>query len=209
MSKVKQRTPVTDLVAEGEVAIVYQTKSQIHKIPMRGVTPQSVNPRIAADVLKILKKADASLGDTISVSELDVLSRYRTAGDAEVALELASAARLRTQIVDSALTVRAVAGLLGVNGSRIRQRLADHSIYGVKRDNKWRIPKWQFDDKGLLPGIDEFNRHIDHDVDVVELHGFLHSPNVDLVVNGERISPLVWLQAGLDAEPVGQIAATL
>lgn len=209
MSKVKQRTPVTDLVAEGEVVIVYQAENQIHRIPMRGVKPRTVNAGIAADVVKILNKADASLGDTISVSELDVLSRYRTASDAEVALELASAAKLRTQIVDSALTVSAAARLLGVNGSRIRQRLADHSIYGVKRDKKWRIPAWQFDDKGMLSGIDEVNRHIDHDVDVVELHGFLHSPNIDLVVNGERISPLVWLRAGLDAEPVGQIAATL
>ncbi len=209
MGKVKQRTPVTDLVAEGEVVIVYQAKSQVHKIPMRGVTPRSINPRIVADVLKILNKADASLGDTISVSELDVLSRYRTASDAEVALELASAARLRTQIMDAALTVGAAAGLLEVNGSRIRQRLADHSIYGVKQGNEWRIPDWQFGDNGLLPGMGEFNRHIDHEMDVVELHGFLHSPNVDLVVNDEPISPLVWLQAGLDPEPVGQIAAAL
>ena len=209
MSKVKQRTPVTDLVSEGEVVIVYKAKRQIHTIPMRGVRPGSINAHIAADVVKILNNAEASLSDTISVSELDVLSRYRKATDTEVALELAGAARLRAQIVDSALTVGAVASLLGVNGSRIRQRLADHSIYGVKRENKWRIPNWQFDDKGMLPGMDEVNRHIDRDVDVVELHGFLDSPNVDLVVNDEHISPLVWLQAGLDAEPVGQIAATL
>lgn len=209
MAQVKQRTPVTDLVAEGEAVIVFRDKRQITVTPISGLSPTSVNTGIAADVVDILNKADVALADTISAGEIDVLSRYRTATDAEVAVALARATRLRNDILESTRTVGAVAKLLGVNGSRIRQRLADHSIYGTKQGNKWRIPGWQFDDNGMLPGIADVNRAVDSDVDIVALYGFLHTPNVDLEFGGEPISPLAWLRAGRDPEPVEQIASTL
>lgn len=209
MTHVKQRTTVRDLVAEGDAVIVFRDKLQIHAIPIGGLSPTSVTTEIAADVVNILNKADASLGDTISAGEIDVLSRYRTGTDADVAIALARATRLRNDILESTRTVDAVARLLGVNGSRIRQRLADRSIYGIKQGNKWRIPGWQFDDNGILPGIADVNRAVDHNVDIVALHGFLHTPNVDLEFGGEPISPLAWLRAGHDPEPVEQIASTL
>src|SRR6478672_105257 len=45
-------------------------------------------------------------------------------------------------LVASGLTVAQVAAMLHVDESRVRQRLAKRTLYGVKRDGAWRLPRF-------------------------------------------------------------------
>ncbi len=48
------------------------------------------------------------------------------------------------------------ARLLGVDPSRVRQRLGERTLYGVKTARGWRLPAFQFDldqPDRLVPGI--------------------------------------------------------
>src|ERR1700761_3505548 len=55
---------------------------------------------------------------------------------------------------DSALTVSEAAATIGVDTSRVRHRLADGSLMGWKDRGGWRLPAWQFTERGVLPGLD-------------------------------------------------------
>src|SRR5579875_573053 len=45
-----------------------------------------------------------------------------------------------TSLITTGLSVSQTATLLGVNPSRIRQHLLDHTIYGIKEGHSWRLP---------------------------------------------------------------------
>src|SRR5438067_2007666 len=55
-------------------------------------------------------------------------------------------------LLGSSLSVAAAAARLGVDGSRVRQRLAERTLYGIKQPSGWRLPLFQFADGGLVPG---------------------------------------------------------
>jgi excisionase family DNA binding protein len=121
--------------------------------------------------------------------------------------ELRTAARY-AGLLASALPVQEAARRLGVDGSRVRQRLADHTLYGIRMGNAWRLPLFQFTDDGtgVVPHFGELAPALVglHPVDVAT---WFTTPHVDLVVGavanaatGEdvRVSPRDWLLGGGD-----------
>lgn len=117
--------------------------------------------------------------------------------------ELRTAAKY-VGLLASALSVQQTAQRLGVDSSRIRQRLAAHTLYGVRVDGAWRLPLFQFTDDGtsVVPGFGELAPALAglHPVDVAT---WFTTPHVDLVVGEDtRISPRDWLLAGGDARVV-------
>jgi hypothetical protein len=112
----------------------------------------------------------------------------------------------------TALTTKEAAARLGVNDSRIRQRLADHALYGLKVDDEWRLPIFQFGDEGLVPNIDRVIARLDESLAAIAVFHWLTSPNPDLAcseTSDAPVSPLSWLRLGLDPEPVAELAAQL
>ena len=98
---------------------------------------------------------------------------------------------------------------LGVGTSRIRQRIGERTLYAVKSGRSWRLPAWQFTRRGEMTGIAAVIHAFPSETDLVEVDGFLTSPNVDLVVDDVAVTPLEWLGAGHNPEPVIRIAADL
>ena len=158
---------------------------------------------------EILAAAEEELSDHLSAGELEVLDRYPTADFDEHASALTEATRRLDSIESQSLTTQQVGSQLGVNSSRIRQRLEEGSLWGFKARGQWRVPSFQLRNGKLLRGVEEVNRSLRHGMDPVVVDGFFHNTNVDLVVGDVNVTPIEWLAAGGDSAPVARIAATL
>jgi excisionase family DNA binding protein len=124
----------------------------------------------------------------------------------------AEAAAAYQQLRAESLDVEEAARRLGVNASRIRQRLAEGALYGVKDGNAWRLPAFQFVANGLVPGIEVVLRKLPEGLSPLAVARWLALPNPDLTTRGgeERpLSPRQWLLEGNPPEPAAQLAAAL
>ena len=114
-------------------------------------------------------------------------------------------------LLATALTVSDLASRLGVDESRVRQRLARHTLYGIKDGKSWRIPLFQLHDAGqaLVPGLHRVAPHW-LGVHPVEVARWFTLPHVDLEGMDEQpISPRDWLLTGGDSGVVATLAEEL
>jgi len=119
----------------------------------------------------------------------------------------ARAARYQ-HILSTSLTTQRAGKKLGVNASRVRQRLLamPPELYGIRRGNEWLLPAFQFGTKGLVPNIQRVIARLSPDIDPVAVDGWFRRANIDLVHDGQSLSPLEWLSQGLQFEPVANLA---
>jgi hypothetical protein len=124
---------------------------------------------------------------------------------------MARTAAKYTSLVATALTVNQAAARLGVNPSRIRQQLLDHTIYGIKVAHSWRLPLFQFDDDRLLPGVGDVFSRLDWTVHPVGVYNWFVNPDPDLQTDEDQapLSPRDWLRSGRSPELVAELAAAL
>ena len=111
----------------------------------------------------------------------------------------------------SALTTREAADRLGLKtDSRVRQRLSERKLYGLKVEEEWRLPIFQFREKqGLVPNIERVLPVLDRELAPIAVLHWFTNPNPDLActeTRNEPISPLAWLSLGLDPEEVVELA---
>jgi hypothetical protein len=131
--------------------------------------------------------------------------------DSGAASPLAQTAADYAPLLATALTVPDLAARLRVDTSRIRQRLARHTLYGIKDGASWRIPLFQLDEAGraLVPGLPRVAPYWigAHPVEVAR---WFTLPHVDLEdVAGTSVSPRAWLLSGGDAGIVAALAEEL
>ncbi|HEY9421334.1 MAG TPA: hypothetical protein VIW92_07970 [Thermoanaerobaculia bacterium] len=117
-------------------------------------------------------------------------------------------------LLKSSLSATEAAGRLGVDPSRIRQRLTSQppSLYGIRVANGWYIPEFQFDGDRLIHGIGEVVARLDPELHPVSVFRWFTMPNPDLSADemrGRNLSPLDWLRLGLPVQPVVELAASL
>ncbi len=114
-------------------------------------------------------------------------------------------------LVNSSLSTREAGSRLGVNASRVRQRLisSPRTLYGIRKGGEWRLPVFQFEKAGLVPNIDGVIARLDPELDPVAVHRWLREPNSELIQGEEKISPLDWLRQGLSWEAVAGLAEDL
>lgn len=146
--------------------------------------------------------------------EVELLQRGGLDLDADVSPDpLAKTVATFAALIRDSYTAGEAAEMLGVNRSRIRQRILDRSLYGFKIDNEWRIPAFQFDESGnALPGLSVLVRELDPSLHPVAVLRWFTSPDPELVaeeLSEEPLSPQQWLMAGRSPEVVVQIAADL
>jgi hypothetical protein len=116
------------------------------------------------------------------------------------------------RLLHDSYTAEDAADLLGVNASRIRQRLtgAPRTLYGIKAGRGWRIPKFQFHGRRLVPGIERAMERLAPDLHPVAVYRWFTSPNSDLTRDGDTpMSPLDWLRVGNPPDSVAELAAGL
>lgn len=112
-------------------------------------------------------------------------------------------------LVAGGLSVAAVATMLCVDESRVRQHLAKRTLYGVKLDGAWRMPTFQFENGCPLPGIDAVVSSLPTDLNPVAVYQWFTLPDVDLVIDGESVSPREWLLRGGDVAAAVPLASSL
>ena len=207
MSRVRSNQLAEEIVEEDEVVLLYKEDAGVHRVQLPGVPAGDINPSSIAALAGILNAAWERPGDRLSGGELQVLERYPSASREEVSQALARSAGRRQGIIDASLTVGEAAERLGVGTSRIRQRIGERTLYAIKRGRSWLLPDWQFTQRGEVPGIAAMMRALPDGTDLIEVDGFLTSPNVDLVVDDVAVTPLEWLGAGHDPESVARVAA--
>ncbi len=117
-------------------------------------------------------------------------------------------------IVASALDTTRAAKLLGVDPSRIRQRLTEKrpTLYGIKSRGEWVLPRFQFHGKRQVSGIVEVIQALPTDLSPVSVVSWFNTQNPDLVTGPDEdqtLSPLDWLKSGNDPQPVIELAEQL
>ena len=114
-------------------------------------------------------------------------------------------------LIKTSIRVAAAARRLSVDAGRIRQRLRERSLYGLRPDGKWLLPAFQFDGDRMVPGIAEALKRLHPELHPLEVEAFFLEPNEELAElrEGDPISPRDWLLAGLDPAAVAQLAAEL
>lgn len=131
------------------------------------------------------------------------------ARDHEPDVALRTATALAVIEVEGA-TVAEVAAALHVSPARIRQRALERTLYAIRVDDEWRLPRWQFGDDGRpIPGIATVVAALSRGVHPVAVWRFLSEPNPDLEMLDEPVSPLEWLRTGGDPAPVAAVAREL
>jgi excisionase family DNA binding protein len=153
-------------------------------------------------------------GSTLTSSEESALNEggVEDVSEEDVRVVQAQAAAAYQDLRATSLTVEEAARRLGVNASRIRQRLADRSLYGLKDGNTWLLPAFQFRSRALVPGVSAVFRRLPPDISPLAAARWFTSPNPDLCTRDtdERpLTPLQWLLGGNPPEAAAELAAAL
>jgi hypothetical protein len=114
-------------------------------------------------------------------------------------------------LLATALSVPQLARRLGVDQSRVRQRIAQHTLIAVKDGAAWRLPLFQLDDTGqrLVPGLAAVAPRLARVHPVAGARWFT-LPHPDLVDDdGHPLSPRAWLLGGGDPKEVAALADEL
>jgi hypothetical protein len=126
---------------------------------------------------------------------------------------LAETAVKYAAIVKRSLSTKAVSRSLGLAPSRIRQMIADRSLYSFLIGRNRYIPDFQLEtDDRLVPNITRVNKALNPRMHPVEVYNWYHLRNVDLFLNeniDDTFSPLDWLKGGQDVERVVFLAGRL
>lgn len=119
---------------------------------------------------------------------------------------LAETATVFAALLSTGLNTRDAAKRLGVQDTRIRQMLTERTMYGFHINHRWKIPEFQFAANALVPNIGRVNVALDLDLHPVAVYQWYVTPEADLEMKGQSLSPLAWLKAGYPVEPVLQSA---
>jgi hypothetical protein len=118
-------------------------------------------------------------------------------------------------LLKESFSTAAAAERLGVDPSRIRQRLTSQppTMYGVRLEAGWVVPQFQFDGNKLIPGVAELVARLDPELHPVAVFRWFTTPNPDLVLErgdeSRTLSPRDWLLLGLPVQEVADLAADL
>ena len=148
----------------------------------------------------------------LTQQEADVLQSGGLELDSEIDYEpIAAYAAQFEALLNSCLKVSEAAKKLGVSDSRVRQRLlgTPRELFGFHLANTWRLPAFQFTDEGLVPNIDKIISRLDPDIDLVSVENWFRLKHVDLEHHGESVSPIQWLEMGLDWRLLADLAEDL
>lgn len=103
----------------------------------------------------------------------------------------------------------AVAKHLGVDRSRISQRLSEPSLYAFPHGDERFYPRWQFDEGSVLRGLRHALSAMDPGLHPLTVDHWLNAPNLELVVEEDPLSPIEWLRTGGRGDVVAALVADL
>lgn len=122
---------------------------------------------------------------------------------------LRSRSAIAELLADSVAGDASVADLLGVDRSRVSQRLAERSLYVIDMGGQRHFPRWQFEGSSTVPHLKAVLRALANDLHPLTVTHWFLTPNQELEVEGATISPREWLVTGGPPAPVVELASLL
>jgi hypothetical protein len=159
--------------------------------------------------------ADRRPGAEFSTPELTALRGVGAFKD-DVPVNADSNPLLRSQaqymaLLEESLTAAEAAKLLRVDVTRVRQRLRERSLYGLEYEGTWRVPRFQFERRLIIPGLAQVLKALPPDLfplDVVDWF-LLPEPELKLESDESPLSPRAWLLTGRPMDAVVKVAHDL
>ncbi|WP_407344500.1 hypothetical protein [Pengzhenrongella phosphoraccumulans] len=102
------------------------------------------------------------------------------------------------RIVATSRTTAQVAQMLGWEASRVRRMIALGGLYAKSIGRSQLLPAWQFEEQEPLPGLREVLAALPADQPPLEVEAWMTTPVTGLAVDGEALSPRLWLISGGD-----------
>jgi hypothetical protein len=114
-------------------------------------------------------------------------------------------------LIETSFSTGEVASLLNVDVSRIRQRIRERSLFGIEYEGEWRLPRFQFERKKVLPGLAEVLSALPIELNPLDVATWFLELNVDLAADEDEtpISPREWLLRGEDPSTLAKLARHL
>ncbi|WP_037192100.1 hypothetical protein [Rhodococcus rhodochrous] len=169
---------------------------------LREVTGIDIGRDQLVQILKSLRTTNPA-GPALSEHDARVLTdagftaspAAATAARVDRDVRMANLAATSLSIADAAVR-------LGVTPARIRQRIADGTLWAFDSGRNRLLPPAQFTDSGAVPYLDKVMPHIPKDLHPLMVQTLLTQPQPSLVVEGRPVSIVAWLtgSAGIPEE---------
>ena len=178
-----------DTLRPGEVLVLIARENELLAVPLTLPVPETAVALPEAE-RRMLERGGRKKGDMVEAT-----------------------ARAYGELLASSLTANQAAKILGTTPGRVRQRLGGPrpTLYGFKVGSEWFLPRFQFTDRGLVPGIDRVIAVFDPELHPLEVSRWLGFPEPDLEIgeSDEPLSPLDWLRSGRPPKTVADLAKWL
>ena len=114
-------------------------------------------------------------------------------------------------LLEESLSAAQAAKLLGVNIIRIHQRLRDRSLFGVEHEGTWRLPRFQFEGRLVIPGLTRVLKALTGDLFPLDVVDWFVLADADLQLESDvaPLSPREWLVSGRPVDAVVALARDL
>jgi len=111
-------------------------------------------------------------------------------------------------LLEESLSAAEAAKLLKVDVSRVRQRLRDRSLFGIEHEGSWRLPRFQFERRHVIPGLALILRALPPDLFPLDVVDWFLLPDTDLELDGDSgpLSPRQWVLSGRPVDAVVTLA---
>jgi hypothetical protein len=111
-------------------------------------------------------------------------------------------------LLEESLSAADAAKLLRVDVSRIRQRLRERSLFGIEYEGSWRLPRFQFERRLVIPGLAQVLKELPPDLFPLDVVDWFLLPEPDLQLEGDAApqSPREWLISGRPVDAVAALA---
>src|SRR5258708_20722991 len=153
------------------------------------ISPDELDERIAVAIREILgRRPMESPESEFSAEERATLAEGgfdvgpRRPDESNPALP---AAERYAALLASALTVAEAARHLGVDGSRVRQRLLARQLFGIRRRRGWLLPRFDLTDTAPVPGIEQVLPRLPPDLHPLIVAAWFTTPHPDLARPGD------------------------
>ena len=114
-------------------------------------------------------------------------------------------------LLEDSLSAAEAAKLLRVDVSRVRQRLRERSLFGIEYEGSWRLPRFQFERRLVIPGLAQVLKALPLDLFPLDTVDWFVLPDPDLQLDSDAapLSPREWLLSGRPVETVVTFARDL
>jgi hypothetical protein len=114
-------------------------------------------------------------------------------------------------LLEESLSAAEAAKLLHVDVSRVRQRLRERSLFGIEHEGSWRLPRFQFERRLVIPGLAQILKALPPDLFPLDIVDWFVLPDPDLQLDSDAapLSPREWLLSGRPVEAVVTLARDL